>query len=307
MKITNGFFLKVTLAAFTIVPLGERLCAQTPLLQYTFNGSGTTSANSGSSVSGTNYDLTFKNSSSVDTNLYGAAGSGVSGLAGDLAFDNTASTGMGAAGVGGRAQAGAANSGLAGLTSFTLTGWFKTDSTTSIGNTTWLINNLNAGNTAGFGLNSGSTGALTLNVNGVIHTSTGTPYSATQTWTFFAVSYNSITTTAIFYNGSISGTFLTNVSRTLNGGPTGDSGVAMTLGNISSGVRPLDGYLDNIRIYGSTLDGSGALSAGTIQAIMNSDISPIPEPATATLFFAGISAIMVGMMKSRQRRDSRKS
>src|SRR5215217_7435617 len=62
-----------------------------PIVEYRFNGTGTSAASTGNDTTSVN----FFDGTNSPANLYGPAGSGVSGQAGDLAFDNRASTGMG--------------------------------------------------------------------------------------------------------------------------------------------------------------------------------------------------------------------
>ncbi|MFA6961643.1 MAG: LamG-like jellyroll fold domain-containing protein [Opitutaceae bacterium] len=298
MKIKNYLILNLVLIAFTLAPLAGKLDAQTLLLEYKFNGSGTTALNTAGTISGG--DMTFYDTTGAAANLYGATGSGVSGAAGDLAFNNTASTGMGTTGTGGRAQT-SYNAGIQTLTSFTLTGWFKTDSTSSIGGNATLINNLNGTN--GFHLFSSASGVLALNVDGTSVTSTGTTaYAGTQQWVFFAVTYDSTTSVAKFYVGDTAGNLSLNVSRTLNAGATNDNSGSISMANLAgTSIRPFDGYLDDMRVFGATSGSLGALDMTAIQGIMTGDISNIPEPSSAAAFIAGGSAFIAGFIKLRRR------
>src|SRR3990167_3976532 len=72
--------------------------AQTAILEYKFDETGTTAPSTGSDATA----VTLRNSAGVATDLHSADGLGVSGVTGDRAFDNTASTSMG--GSGGRAD-----------------------------------------------------------------------------------------------------------------------------------------------------------------------------------------------------------
>lgn len=263
------------------------LHAQTLILDYDFNqvtGGGTTAPSTG----GTTTSLSLYNSAGTLTNLHGAAGSGVSGTAGDLAFDNAASTGMGSGGTGGRAQSGNISA-INSLQSFTLTGWFKTGSTTAIGANAFLINNQSSTND-GFRLYSNSSGYLALNVNGAAVTSSGaSTYAATEAWVFFAVTYDGTLSSnnVKFYIGNTSTAVGLNVTRSLAQGTASTNSGGFALGNVlSSNIRPFDGYLDNISVYGSQTDGSGVLSLAQLESVRQADL--VPEPAN--LAFLGCSA-----------------
>src|SRR3990167_8181136 len=120
----NALFLPFSVCL--ILYLGQTVQAQTAILKYTFDETGTTAPSTGSDVTA----VTLRNSAGAATDLHSADGLGVSGLTGDRAFDNTASTDMG--GSGGRADQ-ADLAAIDTLTSFTLQGWFKTDGSTAIG------------------------------------------------------------------------------------------------------------------------------------------------------------------------------
>lgn len=281
------------LAIATGLPFMQgNLHAQTLILDYDFNqvtGGGTTAPSTG----GTTTSLNLYNSAGTLTNLHGAAGSGVSGNAGDLAFDNSASTGMGSGGTGGRAQSGNISA-INSLQSFTLTGWFKTGSTTAIGNNAFLINN-QSGTTDGFRLYSGSTGALALNVNGVAVASSGTStYAATEAWVFFAVTYDGTLSSnnVKFYIGNTSTATSLNVTRTLAQGTASANSGGFAVGNVlSSNIRPFDGYLDNISVYGSQTDGSGVLNLAQIESVRQADL--VPEPANLAFLGCGAGLLAV--------------
>lgn len=288
----------VTLIVLMLQSVTNKVFGQTPLLEYNFNqivGGGTTAPSTGSSAS----DLTLYNSSGVATNLHGADGSGVSGLTGDLAFDNSASSGMGSAGTGGRAQTAATVASVNTLKSFTLTGWFKTADATSISGNAALINN-QSGASDGFRVYSSGSGVLALNVNGSGVTSTSTTaYAATQSWVFFAVTYDGTSSlnNVKFYVGSTSSATQLNVTRTLDQGTTNNNTSGLSVGNLSgANVRAFDGLLDDINIYGSQADSFGVLSLSQIEAIR---LSSIPEPTVLGLTMAASVVMLAARRRSR--------
>ncbi|MBN8708765.1 MAG: hypothetical protein BGO12_17320 [Verrucomicrobia bacterium 61-8] len=282
------------IAIATGLPLmQDSLHAQTLILDYDFNqiaGGGTTAPSTGSTTT----SLNLYDSAGSLTNLHGAAGSGVSGAAGDLALNNSASTGMGSGGTGGRAQS-ASISAINSLQSFTLAGWFKTGSTTSISSNAFLINN-QSGTSDGFRLYSNSSGYLALNVNGAAVTSSGAAtYAATEAWVFFAVTYDGTLSSnnVKFYVGNTSTGVSLNVTRTLAQGMASANSGGFALANVvNSNIRPFDGYLDNIAVYGSQTDNSGVLSLAQLEAVRAANL--VPEPAH--LAFLGCGAGLLAMI-----------
>lgn len=281
----------VALVVLILQSFTDKISAQTLLLEYNFNqivASGTTAPSTGSSTT----DLTLYNSSGTATNLHGAAGSGVSGMAGDLAFDNSASTGMGSAGTGGRAQTATTVAAVNTLKSFTITGWFKTADVSPISGNAILVNN-QSGASDGFRVYGSASGVLALNVNGIGVTSTGTTaYAPTQSWVFFAVTYDGTSSlnNVKFYVGGTSSATLLNVTRTLDQGTTANNTSGLSIGNIlGTNVRPFDGQIDNINIYGSQADSYGVLNLSQIEAIR---LSSIPEPTALTLIMAASMVIL---------------
>jgi hypothetical protein len=70
-------------------------------------------------------------------------------------------------------------------------------------------------------------------------------------------------------------------------GTIANNTAGLTVGNYAdtSIQRPFDGLLDNMRIFGSTTDASGALSLAELETIRAADI--IPEPGAVWLLLIG--------------------
>lgn len=248
------------------------------LLEYGFNGSGTEAANTGYYTNG----LTLRNSADALTDLHGPDGSGVSGETWDRALSLTNATGMGSAGAGPVARHAADLDLVDGLVSFTASGWYKT----SVPGETPAnyANFINNGSSAtGYLIqNNGGTGkALNLNVNNVSGCATANnTFSDANKWVFFAVTYDSTSTTnnARFYRGyrtlaEAGGKPLLACVATntyLAGTPNADS-ATFCVGNRPDRLRPLRAFMDNIRLYGSKRDGSAALDEAAIAAIRSDD------------------------------------
>ncbi len=237
------------------------LQAQNPILEYDFDSTGTVSSGSNRATG------SMLNASSQAVGLFSTNGEGVTGDSGDYAFDNSASTGMGSAGTGGGFYVAnsAISSSLAGMTSFTLTGWFCTG-TTPINNLARLFEWSTSG--TGFILYATGSGTLTLQINGTdAGPSTSGAYAAAGTWVFFAVAYDSTLQTVSYYEGTTTATATLVRTVTLNKGALMTTTANLAIGNsAASVVRPFDGLLDRMAIFGSTTDETGALTLAQIQA-----------------------------------------
>ncbi|MDO8094963.1 MAG: Ig-like domain-containing protein, partial [Candidatus Brocadiales bacterium] len=259
-----------------ILYLVQTVQAQTAILEYKFNETGTTAPSTGSDVTA----VTLRNSGGVATDLHSADSLGVSGVTGDRAFDNTASTSMG--GTGGRADQ-ADLAAIDTLTSFTLQGWFKTDGSTAIDGVTGsdravLLQNGEGftGNTNGFQL-FGHQGNLKLRVDNGDAEAPELAYGGTQSWIFFAVTYDGSSTAnnVKFYKGSASSEVTLVATETIDMGQVGSEAVGLGIGNESgSSGSPFDGYLDNVRVYGSQGDNSGVLTLAQLDSIRAGDVPP---------------------------------
>jgi hypothetical protein len=248
--------------------LGSRTSANAALLlEYHFNETGTTAASTGTDTTA----VTLQNSSGVATDLHSTDTLGVSGLAGDRAFDNTASTGMGNAPATGGRGFQADQAAVDGLSSFTLAGWFK--SSTALANGAQLFNNTSSG--AGFALANNAGNALILYVDGTGGTS-ATYTSGGDVWTFFAVGYDGTLTgnNLKFYRGTTStGVAQVGSTGTLNKGAVADDANGLTIGNNNAAFnRPYDGLLDNMRIFGSSIDDSGVVDLTTLESYRANDV-----------------------------------
>src|SRR3989304_9079921 len=298
-NITKVRWLNILFLPFSvclILYLGQTVQAQTAILKYTFDETGTTAPSTGSDVTA----VTLRDNSVVGnaTDLHSADGLGVSGLTGDRAFDNTASTDMG--GDGGRADQ-ADLVAIDTLTSFTLQGWFKTAGSTAIGGgggtrKAVLLHNTSTsqGQTKGFEL-FGQPNKLKLAVDGSnVETSA---YGDTQSWIFFAVTYDGTLTSdnVKFYKGSASSevTLVTTLTIDMGRGEddTGGLGIGNERGRNDS---PFDGYLDNVRVYGSQGDNSGVLTLAQLDSIRAGDVPPTvssTSPANGAIGVAVSTAI----------------
>jgi fibronectin-binding autotransporter adhesin len=271
------------------------------LLSYDFNETGTTASAGGSASTGGTPVLNFQ-SGATTPDLHGGPGSGVSGVAGDRAFDNTSTVGMGPTTntTGGRAVHAADFDAIDNLTSFTIAGWFKTDSTTPIGNNALLLSNRSG--VAGVDLagDPNTPGALRLRVdNG--GTSSTAAFGATQEWVNFAVTYDGTAaqpnTNVFFYAGNKTTPLVAAGSGVNITGAADQDTAPLSIGALkfafnNNNTSPFDGFIDNLRIWDSVVP------LATLEALRISDAGAVPEPATLSLL--GIVLLAFGVTRRRQ-------
>jgi hypothetical protein len=227
--------------------------------------------------------------------LIGAAGTGVSGIASDRALDNRAATAMGGTvnSSGGQATHAADFAPIDGLLKFTISGWFKTDSTTPVGGNAVLFSNRSG--TTGVSLfgDPNAAGNLVLAVDNGSNSSPG--FAAAGSWVNYAVTYDGTILqpgpNVFFYAGGINSPLALVGSGTNTNGsgndPAGDDSAPLTLGaRILFGTvdaDPFDGLLDNTRVYDEVV------SLQSLNAVRLTDTGVIPEPAAlATLLATGV-------------------
>ena len=282
-NITKVRWLNILFLPFSvclILYLGQTVQAQTAILEYKFNETGTTAPSTGSNTTAV---LTLRNNAGAETDLHSADGLGASsGLTGDRAFDNTASDSMG--GDGGRAdQADSAANDIDTLTSFTLQGWFKTAGSTAIDGVTGskravLLQNGTgfSGNTDGFQL-FGHQEHLKLRVDNGDAEAPKLAYGGTQSWIFFAVTYDGTLNldNVKFYKGSASSEVTLVTTQTIEDkGQVNTETIGLGIGNESgSNGSAFDGYLDNVRVYGTqSNNNSGVLTLAQLESIRTGDV-----------------------------------
>ena len=259
------------------------------LLEYKFDTGTTNTPNSGS-VSGA--DLAFRAPGTGAPLTNATFTTGVSGQAGDYAF-NTAATSMSGNGV--VATTTVDVQAIDELTSFTISGWYKTDGTVSfVGSNARLVMDYVTG--AGWqllGNNNTTTPSYYFYADGGNIGNaplSGTVLDQTQEWVFFAITYDGTLTAnnLKFYGGDVDTAVALLHTATLNQGAMGDNDAAFTVGNQASRDRAFDGDIDNIRLHGEKVsDGSGVLSLAELEAIRKADV--IPEPTTMLLFGVGVA------------------
>ncbi len=268
------------------------------VLYYDFDETGTTAASQGTDTTA----VTLRNDAGAATDLHSAEARGVSGAAGDRSFQNTVPSDHGsvasAATNSSRADQ-ADNNAIDALTSFTVSGWVKTENWSTLsGKTPRLVFNHDGSNN-GFNVQflSGSQGDLRLEVDSLttptpVDATSGTTglYSAKNTWIFFAVRYDGTQTSGNvdFYRGFrndaeaaaagvgtaavqvVASAGLGCTTCTLNRGPVNQEAVGLVIGNRTGGDRPFDGFLDDIRID------SGLTDLATLETYRAAALDPDP-------------------------------
>jgi hypothetical protein len=282
-------------AAFAVDP-------PVPIVRYEFNETGNAPGSSGSE----RRPLKMRDDAGTKLDFHTPDEDGVSGLPGDRAFDNSGASDHGsvasAATNGFRADQ-SDNGAVDALAQFTISGWFRTETTSTLaGKTPRLVINHDGesgANGDGFNLQffSDFDGDLKLEIDDTTGggvNSTGTAYAAKQKWVFFAVSYdgNTSTNNVKFYRGFSNdteaggGAGSANVvlvtTTSLNRGPVDAESVGLVVGNRAGGDRPFDGRLDEIRIDGSLLD-TATLEAVRVGALAGPPASGLIHVDTTTI------------------------
>ncbi len=268
--------------------------ASAQLVLWSFDEAGTATFADNTGSLGNSYDLnTFVSNANVSTSAANLrVADTLAGSAFALDLTSTGSTG-GAQGAHGTLAASAG--GLSGLTAMTITGWFNPSALPANG--TFLLRNSTGSTGGGFNLQFigaqqlrllVSDGAASTNFN-----SANNAYAAgAGAWQFFSVSW-SATGGALWYSGTDS------VASTSNGLNTtqrnmGENSFRAILGRSGTGTgNAFYGYLDDIRVYNTALDGAA------IEAIRLANVSAIPEPS-AFAVLGGLAAL--GLAASRRRR-----
>jgi hypothetical protein len=242
----------------TLPPSSAGNSSPTPILQYNFNETGTTAASTGAIP----VPLTFLDSSGSAADLHTADALGVSGMTGDRAFDNTASTGMGKGYTGGVGEVPAGTIGT--LDSFTYQCWYNV--ATPIDNLARFLEDTHITLSA-------ANSQLTLYVNGT-SVSSSPNYGGTNQWIFMAVTYDGTKTSnnVQFYIGTKNTPVVpVELPLSLNGGSVIQDHI-LAIGNYNNGnVRPMDGYMDDVRLYGSATDSTGVLTQTRLEALRQQD------------------------------------
>jgi len=289
------------LSGMVFLGLGIGGLTAAPIVEYSYNETGTSVSNSGSAGGSS----TLYNATHTATDLHSANGTGVSGLSGDRAFDLTSSPGVGSAGP---YQKAGFISGIDSLKSFTLTGWFNTGKNATIASGARLIDFTGETANDGFVLWSSVAGALTLNVNGNASSSSsgnGT-FGTENAWVFFAVTYDGTASTnnLKFYAGTTDTDPILASTQTLNEGTVGSVGSSspLVIGNNFYTNRGFDGYMDNITVFGSKADATGVLDLTAIQTVYDNNLANIPEPGIVSLL--ALAGMSLALARSRRKQTA---
>ncbi len=223
--------------------------------------------------------LKFVGTDRGPVDLHSAGGEGVSGKPGDKALDLTSALTMGGQDStrAGPVAISPITTCLGGLTSFTLQGWFKGDDQ-AIQGLARLISyrpSNSGGEESGFGLYS-SLSPGRLNFQGMGANESGgkfrsqPAFNQANEWLFFAITYASsimtfyagTTTEPVEVRGIVEGVPLDPVP------PSGE----ISVGNMKFGMRPFKGWIDNVRVFGSLSDDTGALSRQQLEELREADV-----------------------------------
>ena len=269
-----------------------------PILEFGFNGAGTTTTSTGTSTP----SLTFKDATQTDADLHSTAGLGVAGdivgnarFGTDRAFDNTAS--FATTGRTGGIALNTLDDSVTTLSSWTVSGWYKTDAGTILnGGGTVLFQSpitfsaLPDGSpgisTAGFAVRAENPNGLRVTVNG-INTgvgSAGNTWTDEAKWVFFAVTYDGTQSVGNiryyrgYRNAAEAGANPAGVTQvafdTIAQGTT-LAAHGLAIGNRTEDYnRAFDGFLDNMRVFGERDNSAGgALSLAALDVLRAGDVT----------------------------------
>lgn len=286
--------------------------APIPIVEYQFNstiGGGTVTPVSAGAVAAGNVlapNLTmYGDDGTTPTNRLGSTGP--SGLAGDTAL--LAATAGASKSitkfVGDVAQ-------LDNLKSYTVTFWMKGANISSGSDRVFVYGGADGGAVGSFEAEanaSATTGNFNFKVSNAPQNSGG-QYTA-NAWSFVALTYDgsagaSAVNNLLAYSGTLGSFNTTPAAFTNTTGTLPNATVQQLLvGNRSSDLLRALGYLlDDLTIYGSKDDSSGALSASDLQAVYNNGLANVSSAATpepAALGVIGLGAVALAGRRRRQR------
>lgn len=209
----------------------------------------------------------------------------------DFAYDMTGTAGMGVAN--GKFAYTKDLVSIDGLLSMTFTGWFKTDVGQVLGN------NVDLFKTKKFRLKGVNNGHLKLYVDSENNEadsiiSTNADWADVNKWVYFAVSYDGTKTTdnVKFYKGAVNSPIVLSSTQTLNKGSVdvyGGTGLRLY---ISGQATPFDGYLDDMRIYGSKDNNEGSLSMEQLTEAIAFDFKGVEGDGTGDPHIHGFDGIL---------------
>lgn len=204
-------------------------------------------------------------------------GDGVSGKSKDGAFDNRESLGMGGSGKtpghGGKVVIGGGATSVTGAQSFTVQGWYRTETGQIPSNYARLLSSpqlsvlFDAIDGRGLVLSTDHGSAISMDP----------VFLATGEWVFFAIVCDGgqAKNNVFFYAGSIGKpvkivTVASLAQGTLKAPPQRDT--PLVIGNMPDGTRPFAGLIDDLRIWVDTTTGAkAALTQADLEAIRKAD------------------------------------
>lgn len=261
----------------------------TPLIEFFFEGDLTNTGTLGGEGTfihqreeNPTYNWVWENRASIGEGLGGRPNSGL---------DNTQVGGMGDYGQGTSLREGGfffpQAGGLHNLQSVTIAGWYKTPADTFWSSGAFMVgwpNGLDYLHQTGTGervylsvpysADGGVVVRRQFSLNTVVD-GTALWQQFPDRWTFQAVTFDGTTGTMSFYYAYEDSEGLShNTTRTgMDIAPLRNLSFDVAFANNYFGTRPLKAQLDNVRIFGSTEDGSGALSEAAIAALWAGDLA----------------------------------
>ncbi len=255
--------------------LAPDVSAQTLMLKFGFEDTGTTTADSVAGVS-----LNIVDAAGAAADLHGATGTGVGG--GGKALDFTSATGAQTASPLASAMNNAAL-GFGSVGTWTVTEWVKPVTGANLNPVLprFFILGVNgtvdaaAANALGAQMENNAT-SVRISVNNGNRISTGlSPAIALNTWSFVAYTYDGIALRMYSGNEAAAATLVTSVNLTpAQAAPNFGAAGSIFLGNRNDRLRGLKGFIDDMRFY------NGAGDAAFVEAVRQSALSDPNVTAT---------------------------
>lgn len=237
-----GLFVLVLLGAI----FAPGASAQTPMLKFNFEDTGTTTVDSIAGV-----PLNLVNSGNTATDLHGTAGSGVAGVGKALDFTSGSSGGSGP--LASVVNSSGVNFGSIG--SFTMTLWFKPTAFGNFPRLFWLgPNGATDQGTGRIGIEGNGGSATSVQISGAINNTTvnGVSNIVVGQWNFIAYTWDGSTYQVYVANETkpvVSGAALSG-----SGSIEVGANFSLGIGNRISRDRSIQGYIDDVRVYSGAAD-----------------------------------------------------
>ena len=270
---------------YAILFVPPSVAAQTPQMKFSFEDTGTTTADTVAGVV-----LNLVNTNGAATDLHGGPGTGVAGIGRALDFTSSLAGNTGANCLASTANNSTINFGT--ISSFTVTMWVKPTGNMNFARLFCLgangTSDNGAANTLGFQGNGGtSANSVQATVNAANTTVSGLSNIVNNQWNFLAYTYDGTTIRVYSANETnpvVSGGSVANGGGNVNIG----SSFSLWIGNrLSNRQRGFPAYFDDVRFY------TGAADAGFLESVRLEAVTP-PDPYAGGTIISPATTVYAG-------------